>query len=157
MPVFDRETVFALSGSPGPFQAIRLGGEGDVTPSHRLWEVSRKGHRDVASPILWEHLLYVVDNAGKFTCLDAKTGDAIYTERLGAKVLASPVLVRGKLLVLLETGVTIVVEPGREFKIVGRNPLGEGLELDFGASPAVAEGRLFLRSQSSLYCVGEKK
>ena len=64
---------------------------------------------------------------------------------------------RGKLLFLQDNGVTVVVEPGDKFQEIGRNRLGEGGELDFGASPAVADGRLFLRSQSYLYCIGEKK
>jgi hypothetical protein len=65
--------------------------------------------------------------------------------------------VRGKLLLVLDTGTAVVVDPGRAYKEVGRNTLGEGNDLEFEGSPAVANGRLFIRSQTHLYCIAEKK
>jgi len=160
MPVFDNQTLFVMSGRPGPCMAIRLPGRGDVTRSHLIWDGERKGHRDVASPLLWQGLVYAADNKGMLTCLDFKTGKQLYNERLGGsgdKVLASPVLVRDRLLLVMDDGVTLVVHPGPKFKVEARNKLGDGGKLDFGASPAVADGRLYLRSQSYLYCIGETK
>jgi hypothetical protein len=156
MPVSSSDAIFGLSGRPGPFQAIRKGGQGDVTGTHVLWEVSRKGSRDVASPILWEDLLYQADNSGRLSCFDIKTGAMIWKDkpRLGERILASPVAVRGKLLFLVENGDTVVLQPGRTFQVVARNALRDGTE--FRASPAIASGRLFLRSQSHLYCIGEQ-
>jgi outer membrane protein assembly factor BamB len=157
LPVFTQDTFFAASGRPGPFQAIRRGGSGDLTKTNLLWDVSRRGHRDVASPIFWDGLLYAADNKGILTCYDPKTGKELYNERLGnAKAMASPVAVRGKLLFLLDDGVTVVVEPGSTFQVAGRNKL-KGGPLDFEASPAIVDGKLLLRSQSHLYCIGEKK
>jgi outer membrane protein assembly factor BamB len=158
LPVNDAGALFASSGRPGPCQALRLPGGGDVTATHLLWQKERRGHRDVSSPILWQGRVYAADNRGQLTCYDLQTGKELFSGRLGAgKSLASPVAVRGKLLFLLDDGVTAVVEPGPEFKVAARNRLGDGGPLDFGASPAVAGGRLFLRSQSQLYCIGEKK
>jgi outer membrane protein assembly factor BamB len=161
LPVNDEHMLFVLSGRPGPCQALRLPGSGDVTRSHVVWEKVRgRGRRDVASPILYQGRVYVADRNALLTCYDLKTGKELYAGRLGrtsAHVLASPVLVRGKLLFLLDEGTTVVVEPGPTPKVVARNKLGDGTSLDFGASPAVANGRLFLRSQSYLYCIGEKK
>jgi outer membrane protein assembly factor BamB len=158
LPVSNGEMLFVLSGRPGPCQAIRLPGEGNVTRSHVVWSSIRKGHRDVSSPMLWEGRIYAADSrGGNLTCYDLKTGEELYNERIGGKSLASPIAVRGKLLFLQDNGVTVVIEPGDKFRAVRRNRLGEGVELDFGASPAVADGRLFLRSQSYLYCIGEKK
>jgi outer membrane protein assembly factor BamB len=156
VPAFNRATLFAPSGRPGPFQAVRLGGNGDLGRPDLRWEVVRKGHRDVASPILWEDAVYMADNKGVLTCQDIQTGQLRYTERLGAKALASPVAVRGRLLFVLDDGVTVVVEPGRQLKVAQRNKLGGGKELDFAGSPAIVAGRLYLRSQSHLYCIGEK-
>src|SRR5262249_10809013 len=131
---------------------------GDVTKSHVVWQVTRKGHRDVSSPILVAELIFAADKDGVLTCHDPANGRMLYAVRLNAgRSLASPILMRGKLLFLLDTGTTLVVEPGRTFKEVGRNKLGEGNELEFEASPAVARGRMFLRSQTHLYCIGEKK
>jgi outer membrane protein assembly factor BamB len=158
LPVYSKDTLFAASGRPGPLQAIRRGASGDVTKTHILWEASRRGHRDVASPLFWDGLLYLADNKGLLTCYDPKSGKEIYNERLSntGKALGSPVAVRGKLLFLLDDGVTVLVEPGPTFKIAGRNKLSGG-SLDFGASPAIVDGRLYLRSQTQLYCIGEKK
>jgi hypothetical protein len=61
------------------------------------------------------------------------------------------------LLFTLDDGVTVVVEPGPKFKVVDRNRLGKGVALDFGASPAISNGRLYLRSQSYLYCIAKAK
>lgn len=158
MPVSSQDAIFAPSGRPGPFQAIRMGGTGDVTATNLVWEIIRgKSHRDVASPILWGEHIYSADSKGFLTCYEAKNGQVVFDERIGSKALASPVAVRGKLLFLLDDGVTLVVEPGRKLKIAGKNKLGDGSQLAFGASPAIANGRLFLRSQTHLYCVGDGK
>jgi outer membrane protein assembly factor BamB len=157
MPVDDGKVLFVSSGRPGPCQALRLPDRGDVTGSHVVWEQSRKGHRDVGSPILWQGRIYAADKEGILSCIDLATGRDLYTARLGgSKSLASPLVVRDKLLFLLDDGVSVVVEPGDTFKVLHRNRLGGGHALDFNASPAVADGRLFLRSQSMLYCVAER-
>jgi len=157
LPVFNQDVLFALSGRPGPAQLIRRDGSGDVTGTNVLWTISRKGSRDVASPLLWGDLLYAANSSGggMLACFDLKTGATVYKEkRLGAIVTASPVAVRGKVLYFLESGTTVVLEPGREFKVAGRNALSDGTP--FRASPAIADGKLYLRSQSYLYCIGEK-
>lgn len=158
MPVFNNEAMFIESGRPGPCQGIRLPGEGNISKSHVIWQGARKGHRDVASPILVDGLIYAADNKGLLSCIELKTGKELYNDRIGnGKALASPVLVRGKLLFVLDDGMTVVVELGPKLQIAGRNKLGDGTALDFGASPAIANGRLYLRSQSFLYCLGESK
>jgi outer membrane protein assembly factor BamB len=158
IPVFDQQTMFIQSGRPGPCQAVRLPDSGDVTKTNLIWEGVRKGHRDVASPILWEGLVYAADNKGMLTCLELKTGKELYNERLGGgKVLASPVAVRGRLLFVMDDGVTVVLKPGPTFQVEARNKLGSGQKLDFGASPAIAHGRLYLRAQSELYCIGQTR
>jgi outer membrane protein assembly factor BamB len=155
MPVFDREKLVMLSGRPGPMMAVRLGGSADVTRTHVLWDVPRKTPRDVGSPILWKDLVYIGDKQGGISCYDAKTGTQVYHERAGSECFsASPVAVQGKLLFLNEDGATFVVEPGRQYKLAGKNTLGDGT--DFRASPVVVDGRLYLRSQSHLYCIGNK-
>jgi outer membrane protein assembly factor BamB len=157
MPVADAQSLFVLSGRGGPCQSVRLPGTGDVTGSHVRWELLRRGHRDVASPVLWEGRVYAADNKGMLTCYDLRDGHQLYSGRLGnGQAVASPVVVRGKILFVLDDGVTAVVEPGPTFQVIRRNRLGQGMALDFNASPAIADGRLFLRSQSHLYCIAEK-
>jgi outer membrane protein assembly factor BamB len=155
MPVFDSNKLVILSGRPGPMIAVRLGGSGDVTKSHILWDIMRKTQRDVGSPILWKDLVYIGDRQGYIAAHDVKTGEMLFKERIGSKSFsASPVAVRDRLLFLMEDGMTVVVEPGRALKIAGRNSLTD--PGDFRASPAIADGRLYLRSQSNLYCIGSK-
>jgi outer membrane protein assembly factor BamB len=160
MPVWNDQMLFVASGRPGPCQVVRKPGSGDVTASHVVWSEMRKGHRDVASPILFDGLVYAADSKGSLTCYDVKTGKELYNERIGNgsnKSLGSPVAVRGKLLFVLDDGITLVIEPGPTLKVAGRNKLGNGTKLDFNSSPAIANGRLYLRSQSYLYCIGETK
>jgi outer membrane protein assembly factor BamB len=159
MPVTSRNIMVASSGRPGPMQAFKLDGWGDITHSHLVWEIRRSG-RDVASPIICGDYLYAADSRrAVLTCYELKTGKAIYTKRLspGGQVLASPIVVQGNLLFLLDNGETVVLEPGPEYKVMRRNVLTGHGGLDFGASPVVVDGRLYLRSQSQLYCIGAKK
>jgi outer membrane protein assembly factor BamB len=160
IPVAEGDLLFVSSGRSGPCQAVRLPCDGDVTKTRVQWEAIRKGHRDVASAIVHNGLLYAADNKGMLTCLDLKTGKEHYNERIGNgknKAIASPVLVRNRLLFLLDDGTTVVIEPGPTLRVAARNRIGSGELLDFGASPAIADGKLFLRSQSHLYCVAAKQ
>ncbi len=86
MPVSNGEMLFVLSGRDGPCQGIRLPGDGDVTRSHVAWQGSRKGHRDVSSPMLWEGRIYTGDcRGGSLSCYDLKTGKQLYKERIDGK------------------------------------------------------------------------
>ncbi|MSR32848.1 MAG: hypothetical protein EXR99_15240 [Gemmataceae bacterium] len=159
LPITNGRSIFILSGRPGPCQALRLPGEGDITKTHVAWEVERKAHRDVGSPVLLNDLIYQPDTKGMLTCMHLETGKVLYDSRIGNgqnKGLSSPLVLRGKILIPLDDGETVVVEPGAELKILYRNKLGDGTPLDFGASPAVSAGKIFFRSQHTLYCVGEK-
>lgn len=159
MPVGDGSMIYILSGRPGPSQGLRLPGEGDVTKSHVAWQADRKKHRDISSPVMVNNMAYQPDNKAVLTCVDINTGKEIYEARLGNgtnKALGSPIVLRGKLVFLLDDGETVVVEPGLEFKVISRNKLGDGTALDFGSSPAVWDGKIYIRSQNFLYCVGEK-
>ena len=159
MPVDDGKRIFVASGRTGPYQVLKLPGAGDLAGTHVL-ATGQRGHRDVGSPILWRGKVYCVDSSAVLSCYDLATGKELYSGLIGkrgtSKSLASPIAVRGKLLWILDDGTTVVVEPGDALKVVGRNKL-DGGALDYGASPAVADGRLFIRSQTHLYCIGEKK
>ncbi len=158
MPVDDGGRIFIESGRDGPYQILKLPGEGDITETHILHSGVRKGHRDVSSPIAWQGRVYAVDNKGVLSCYDLESGKEVYSGLIGNRKnrsLASPIALRGKLLWTLDDGTTVVVQPGPRPQVVGRNKL-PGEDLDFGASPAVADGRLFLRSQSWLWCIAGK-
>jgi outer membrane protein assembly factor BamB len=147
--------VYAIGGRTGGALAVRTGGSGDVTRSHRVW-TGKKGS-NVSSPILHEgHLYWMHEGLGIAFCAEAKTGRVVYEERIpGAdQVYASPVLADGKLFYVSRTGRGIVIEAKPEFSLLSTNRLGQ--RTTFNASPAVAGNRLFIRSDKHLYCIGAK-
>jgi outer membrane protein assembly factor BamB len=151
-PVVCGDRVFAVSGRDFYALAVRLNGsKGDLTDSHVLWKV-RSGGAYVPSPLcLGEYCYYLEDN-GWANCLKADSGERVWRERVSGKYSASPVAGDGKLYFANEQGVVTVVEAGAQFRVLGRNELGEALV----ASPAIAGGRLFLRGDKHLWCIGGK-
>jgi outer membrane protein assembly factor BamB len=133
-----------------PYLAIRPGGRGDVTASHVLWRAPGGGSY-AASLVSYEGLLYLTNDVGVLTCADAKTGERIWQMRLDGVFFASPVAGDGKIYFVSQTGETVVVKAGREPAILARNDLGERLV----ASPAISNGRIFLRSDGRLFAIGE--
>ena len=147
--VYGQGIVFTSSGYGSPaIRAIRLDGHDDVTATHIAWE-SRANVPLMPSFVYLDGLLLCIKESGVATCLDAKTGEVVWKERLGGTYGASPVLAEGRVYCLAEDGTTTVIAAGREFKQLAKNPL-EGL---CKASPAISGGRIFIRSQSSLFCV----
>lgn len=136
-----------------PMLAIKAGGRGDVTTSHRLWEFDNGP--DVPTPVTDGRYLYVVNDRGITFCLDAKSGDVIWGPKriTPGTYSSSPVLADGKIYVTSEDGITTVMKAGPEFEVIAENDL-ESYTLP---SVAVSEGQLFLRTEDYLYCIGERK
>ncbi len=144
--------VFATGGYPEKeLLAIRADGKGDVTKTHVVWRTG-KGVTYVPSPLYHDGRLYVVNDGGVATCFEGKTGKQVWSGRLGGGFSSSPVLVGGLLYASNEAGRTFVLKTGRTFEVVARNDL-DGRIL---ATPAVCGGRIFLRTDNSLYCLGKK-
>lgn len=147
--------VYAIGGRPGGGLAVKLGGRGDVTSTHRLW-TSRKGG-NVSSPVYHEGRLYWMhDNLGVAFCADAKTGDVLYEHRLerAGQVYGSAILVDGKILYPSRDGRVFVVAAKPTFELLATNTLGERGTVN--SSPSVAGDRLLLRTDKALYCIGTK-
>ena len=147
--------VFCIGGRTNGSMAVKSGGKGDVTDSHRMW-VGKKGS-NVPSPIYYEgHLYWAHDKLGIVYCANAETGEIVYEERLprADQFYASPVLVDGKIYYVGRNGRTFVIAAKPEFELLATNDLGE--RSTFNASPAVADNRLFLRSDQHLYCLEAK-
>ena len=146
--------IYSIGGRPSSAVAVKTGGRGDVTDSHRQW-VGQKGSI-VSSPIYYNgHLYWAHESQGILYCADAKTGDIVYEERLNraGQFYASPVLADGKIYYLTREGRTFVVAAQPEYKLLATNDMG--VRDTFNASPVVADGRLFLRSNKHLYCIDE--
>ncbi|MGH9671692.1 MAG: PQQ-binding-like beta-propeller repeat protein, partial [Bryobacteraceae bacterium] len=131
-------------------QSIRLGGRGDVTASGPLWKYY-KSLPNVPSPLLYEGVLYLMKEGGILTTLDAKTGAVLKQGRLtGAPgpYFSSPVGADGKVYVISEEGNVTVLKAGGEWEILAVNAMDDGCH----ATPAIAGGRLHVRTHSALYC-----
>jgi outer membrane protein assembly factor BamB len=150
-PVFGNGLVYIATGLQRPvLTAIRPDGAGNVTNSHVAWRVDR-GVPVTSSPILAGGEIYMVSDLGVATSLDAKTGEVRWQERLGGNFSSSPVFADGRIYFLNEAGVTTVLAPGKEFRRLAVNSLGEAWVL---ASMAVADGSFFIRSADDLFRIG---
>ena len=148
--VADDELVFATAGYPRKvFMAIRADGSGDVTDTHVVWK-NKKGAAYAPSPLLSDGLLYVLNDGGRLTCVEADSGEIIYKEQLDGGFSSSPVLVGQEIYAVNEDGVTYVFQAGRKFKLLATNDLADG---GF-ATPAICAGRIYLRTLHHLYCIG---
>jgi outer membrane protein assembly factor BamB len=133
-----------------PFMAVRPGGEGNVASSHVPWKVAT-GAPYISSLVYYDGLIYMTGDVGVLTVTDAKTGERVYQERVGGVYTASPVAGDGKVYLASEDGETIVLSAGRTPRILSRNKLN-ARQL---ASPAIAAGRLFIRSDDALFAIGK--
>jgi outer membrane protein assembly factor BamB len=150
-PVYGDGLVYACTGFVSPqLWAVRVDGARDVTESHVAWKLARQVS-ETASPILVGEELFFVSSKGVATCVDAKTGEQRWQERLGGNFNASPLYADGKLYFLSQEGQMIVLNPGRKFEPLARNQLfGQ-----FLASPVAVGERMLLRSDSHLYLIGK--
>jgi outer membrane protein assembly factor BamB len=153
-PVAGNETVFIVAGFPVKIaMAIRLGGAGTLSDSSILWQYA-KGTAYVPSPILYNDYLYLTTDRGILTCLDAKTGKVIYEGGrvpIPATFTASPVAFDGKILLTSEDGDTFIIKAGPQHEVLRTNSLDEPVY----ASPALADGKIFIRGEKNLYCIGK--
>jgi outer membrane protein assembly factor BamB len=149
-PVYGGGLVYISGGFNEPsFFAVRADGTGDVTKTHVAWTLKR-GAPLTPSPILVGDELYLVNDGGILYCLDAKTGTALWQQRLGGSYSASPIFADGRIYFLSEEGVSTVIAPGKTFQRLAINEL-EGATL---ASMAVSGGSIFIRSDTHLYRIG---
>lgn len=148
--------VYYLGGRSGTAAlAVRAGGSGDVTATHRLW-TSTAGS-NVTSPIYLDgHLYWISESQGIAYCAVAATGELVYEQRLDrfGGVYASPVLAEGRLYYFDRSGSTLVLAAKPEFEQLAVNRL-EGDRTSFDGSPAVDGTRLLMRSGKYLYCLGQ--
>jgi len=147
-PIADAERVY-ISTSFGKSQVIALKYAGVPTP-----EVSWRNNKNapkMCSPVLANDLLFYIDDGGIVSCVDPKTGEAHYRERLGGKFSASPIVADGKIYFASREGVVTVLPTSKEFKILAQNTLDGSLM----ASPIAVDGTLYLRTDKALYRIGK--
>jgi outer membrane protein assembly factor BamB len=148
-PVVMNGIIYAPSRER-PLLALKAGGRGDITRSHRLWEFD-KGP-DVPTPVTDGKYFYLVDDQGILFCLDARSGAVVWgPQRIAPGIYSSSlVLADGKIYATNEDGVTTVLRAGPKFEVLAENRL-ESYTL---SSPAISKGQIFLRTEDFLYCIG---
>ena len=153
MPVTHDGVVYTFHGDGRA--AIRAGGRGDVSATHKVWETT--GGMRISSAVYHDGRLYWSSDGHMAHCADAATGRSVYRERLGkgGDCYASPVLADGRLYYVTRDRGTYVVAVGPKFELLAHNTI-DGDDSVFNASPAISGGRLFLRSDKYLYCVSGK-
>jgi outer membrane protein assembly factor BamB len=149
-PVVGHGMVYTATGlAKGELWAVKLGGEGVITNTHVAWKATRNVPNR-PSPVLVGDLLFMVDqDGGVASCLDAKTGELIWRERLPGvgNHSSSPVAAEGRIYFFNENGDGTVIAAAREFKVLAENKLDSG----FMASPAIAGKAIYIRSKTHLY------
>jgi outer membrane protein assembly factor BamB len=146
-PVFGHNLVFITTGFFEPaVMAVRPDGRGDVTDTHVAWSMTR-GAPFTPSPVLVGDELYIINDLGIASCVDAKTGKLHWQQRVGGNHSASPIFADGRIYFLSEEGVATVIAPGKTFQKLATSEL-DGATL---ASIAVAGRAFFIRSLTHLY------
>ncbi|MEP7272347.1 MAG: PQQ-binding-like beta-propeller repeat protein [Acidobacteriota bacterium] len=146
-PVYADGLVYICTGFQQPsLMTVRLDGRGDVTKSHLAWS-SNRGVPLTPSPLIVGEELYLITDNGIATCVDARTGAEHWRARVGGNHSASPIYADGRIYFLSEEGESVVIEPGKQFKVLSTNTL-DGQTL---ASMAVSGGSIFVRSLTHLY------
>jgi outer membrane protein assembly factor BamB len=142
----------AARSSKGGMWAFRPGGRGDMTPSSVVWHYNRSVPQ-LPSPLVYGGVLYMVNDGGIMTALDPKTGHVLAQSRLrgGAdSYYASPVAADGKIVVVGESGTAIVLKGDASLTVLAANDLNDRVY----ATPAIANGRLYIRTRGTLFCFG---
>ena len=148
--------IYAFGGYPRQAGiALKAGGKNDITETHKLWTATRGPY--VPSPVHHAGHIYWMDRSGYAVCLNAKTGQQVFRERLKSngrnpQFYASPILVDGKIISVSRNAGAFVIEAQPKFKQLAQNTLASDRTV-FNASPAISKGRLYFRSETHLYCI----
>lgn len=159
MPVSEDGTVYFNTGFVVPadgenyaeLMAVNPDGEGDIAGTHILWRI-KTPVLQLSTPVIKDGLLYTVDSENNLMCIEAKTGEILYTDRLKGKYNSSPVYADGNVYFSSIRGETIIIKAGREHKIVSVNKLdGENW-----STPAILRNSIIIRTSRYLYRIGSQ-
>lgn len=147
--VFDGDKFYMSAGFPTHHVlGIRAGGRGDVTDTHVAWH-STVAKSYVPSPVVVDRYLFVADDRGIANCFDTQSGERLWRERMGRHYSASLVTAGGLVYFMDDDGICKLVRPGDEIDLAAENPLGQPCY----ASPAIADGKIYIRGQTDLFCI----
>ncbi len=150
--------ILVMGGFFGSSLAIRPGGSGDVTATHRVWRDERSKKNRIGSAVVKDGHVFFVNMEGFFECLDLATGRQLWEERLdgpGANDASwsSVTLAGDRIYALNRSGDGFVLRAAPKFEILATNSVGESLN----ASPVLSDGEIFIRTWKALWCISEKR
>jgi outer membrane protein assembly factor BamB len=148
----EQNIVVAGSSDKGMNVAIKLGGAGDVSESNILWR-AQEATANFSSPLIHQGYVYFVNKVGVAFCLDLKTGEERWRQRLGAEVWASPLAAGDRIYFFTNEGKTFVMRAGAKLEQLALNELS-GIERVYGI--AAVDGALLVRSGRTLIKLGER-
>ena len=150
---FQHENNQAAGGNT--IQAVRAGGSGDVTETHVVFNLDNKSPSNLSSPLVYNNRIHVVKSGGVSSCFDATTGETVWDRtrlRNFGDYYASPIAGDGKIYVAGRNGFVLVLDDKPELEVLARNDMGG----EIFATPAIAGGRLFIRTRDKVLCVSEE-
>jgi outer membrane protein assembly factor BamB len=150
-PLFGQGLLF-LNTADGGFRefAVRPDGHGDLTDTV-LWK-QQQAMPSRCAPLLVDDLLFMINEAGIVTCLEASSGDVVWRQRLGGHYSSSPVYADGHLYFSSEDGELPVIAAARQYELLATNQLDDGCM----ASPAIAGRAIFIRTKKNLYRIEQQ-
>ena len=144
--------LIGVSGFQKSMMAVRMGGSGDITRDHRLWHVEMTQQR-VGSAVVRAGYLYVSNAPGIAECIEIKTGQTVWKERLGGNLWGSMLLAGDRLYVSNTQGEVFILAASPQYRLIAKNSMQEHIK----ASLAPSDGQLFIRTYKNLYCMGERR
>ncbi len=154
-PLVSPEAIVAMSGYQGPALAVKPGGKGDVTATHRLWWQNERPPQRIGSGLIVGKFIYVLNEPGIAWCMEVQTGEILWKHRLSdATSWSSMCYADGRIYINDMSGTTYVLEPAEsECTVLAKNALGERMR----ASLAFSQGQIFARTYQYLYCIESTK
>jgi len=157
-PIAEDGVVVGMGGFLGTTIAVKTGGKGDVTKTHRLWQEVRTKNR-LGSGVVHDGHVYILNTEGVAECINLHTGKTVWEERVQGKgptssSWSSMVLVANKLYVLNQSGDTVILRASPKYELIAVNSIGNELT---NASHAISDGEIFLRTHKHLWCIAERK
>ncbi len=154
-PLYDDGMVVAMGGFSGMALAVKAGGSGDVTETHRLWHHPRTKQR-IGSGVIADGHIYILNDPGVAECYELKSGKLIWEQRLAGlgpdnSSWSSVVLADGRLYAINHSGDTFVLKASPKFEVLATNALDE----PDNASLAISDGNIFIRTHKALWCIAE--
>ena len=156
-PIADNGVVVGMGGFLGTTIAVKAGGNGDVTKTHRLWQEQRTKNRLGSGVVKGDHV-YILNSEGIAECIELRSGKNVWEERVDGKgpktsSWSSMTLVGDKIYVMNQSGDTAILRAAPKYELITVNSIGNELT---NASHAFADGEIFLRTHKHLWCIGKK-